>query len=331
MPFLIPFLIVNVISCGDDFVEDTGGGSIPPEEIIIPPVYMLLDGPYKSGVVLTRNEDDSYIIETIDGDPWVTGGRFKEDIPEECNVLEFEYQTMLGISNLELFFADAKTNIDASHSMSAGEVPSAETWKSFSVRLKQYRKDFDWGEMGDYLRIDLGNVPDNTIQIRNICLRVMNEEERKEEEEENNEVLNKEKYEQNIKDYLNKDYNCHVTDIAVGKETISVRGNYQGDGVFFLGEIPPFVDMFKAEKIESIYKTVLSQNSFEIHLDRYVAIGGYQYDRLLSKWAIFKGGVEKDEQVSHARYVGADGVYVKQKVGAISLKSKKGLGGAYKS
>lgn len=61
MPLLIPFLIVNVISCGDDFVEDTGGGSIPPEEIITPPVYMLLDGPYKSGVVLTRNEDDSYI------------------------------------------------------------------------------------------------------------------------------------------------------------------------------------------------------------------------------------------------------------------------------
>ena len=29
MPLLIPFLIVNVISCGDDFVEDTGGGSIP--------------------------------------------------------------------------------------------------------------------------------------------------------------------------------------------------------------------------------------------------------------------------------------------------------------
>ena len=85
--------------------------------------------------------------------------------------------------------------------------------------------------------------------------------------------------------------------------------------------------MFKAKKIESIYKTVLSQNSFEIHLNRYAAIGGYQYDRLLSKWAIFKEGVEKDEQVSHARYVGADGIYVKQNVGAIPLKSKKGLGG----
>lgn len=84
--------------------------------------------------------------------------------------------------------------------------------------------------------------------------------------------------------------------------------------------------MFKAKKIESIYKTVLSQNSFEIHLNRYAAIGGYQYDRLLSKWAIFKEGVEKDEQVSHARYVGADGIYVKQNVGAIPLKSKKDWG-----
>lgn len=115
------------------------------------------------------------------------------------------------------------------------------------MRLKQYRKDFDW-EMGDYLRIDLGNVPDNTIQIRNICLRVMNEEERKEEEEENNEVLNKEKYEQNIKDYLNKDYNCHVTDIAVGKETISVRGNYQGMEFSFLGEIPPLLICLKQKR-----------------------------------------------------------------------------------
>ena len=28
---------------------------------------------------------------------------FKEDVPEECNVLEFEYQTEMGMSNLELF------------------------------------------------------------------------------------------------------------------------------------------------------------------------------------------------------------------------------------
>lgn len=95
--------VMNLSSCNDDFIEDDGGEVIPPEEIVIPPVYMLLDGPYKSGVTLTQNEDSSYTIETTNGDPWATAGLFKEDVPEECNVLEFEYQTEMGMSNLELF------------------------------------------------------------------------------------------------------------------------------------------------------------------------------------------------------------------------------------
>ncbi len=61
-------------------------------------------GPISRGVTLTQNEDSSYTIETTNGDPWATAGLFKEDVPEECNVLEFEYQTEIGMSNLELFF-----------------------------------------------------------------------------------------------------------------------------------------------------------------------------------------------------------------------------------
>ena len=89
--------------------------------------------------------------------------------------------------------------------MSAGQVPASEEWVSFSVRLKEYRKNFNWGKKGDNLRMDFGTDPNNTIQMRNIRLRVMNDEEKKEEEEEKNEALNKEKYEQGIKDYLSKE------------------------------------------------------------------------------------------------------------------------------
>lgn len=64
MLFLMAFFVMNLSSCNDDFIEDNGGEIIPPEEIVIPPVYMLLDGPYKWGVVLTQNEDSSYTIET---------------------------------------------------------------------------------------------------------------------------------------------------------------------------------------------------------------------------------------------------------------------------
>lgn len=214
MLFLMAFFVMNLSSCNDDFIEDDGGEVIPPEDIVIPPVYMLLDGPYKSGVTLTQNEDSSYTIETTNGDPWATAGLFKEDVPEECNVLEFEYQTEMGMSNLELFFADAKNGIDATHSMSAGTVPASTEWASFSVRLKKYRQEFDWGKVKDFLRLDFGDQPNNIIQMRNIRLRMMNDEEKQAEEDENNEALNKEKYEQGIKDYLNKEYDCHVTDVV---------------------------------------------------------------------------------------------------------------------
>lgn len=319
------FLIVNLISCQDDFLENVEPPVTPPEETITPPVYMLLNGKYKSGVNLTLHEDSTCTIETTDGDPWATTGVFAEDVPEECNVLEFEYQTTLGMSNLELFFMDVKTGIDPAHSMSAGQVPASEEWASFSVRLKEYRKNFNWGKKGDNLRMDFGTDPNNTIQMRNIRLRVMNDEEKKEEEEEKNEALNKEKYEQGIKDYLSKEYACHITDVTVGETSVTIQGDYTGEGTFFLGEIPPFVDMFKTEKIE--LKIPLSENSFSIQLDRYVTVGDFKYDRLLSKWAVFKEGADVDELVSHARYANVDAIHAKQSVEAVPLKSKKGLGG----
>lgn len=319
------FLIVNLISCQDDFLENVEPPVTPPEETVTPPVYMLLNGKYKSGVNLTLHEDSTCTIETTDGDPWATTGVFAEDVPEECNVLEFEYQTTLGMSNLELFFMDVKTGIDPAHSMSAGQVPASEEWVSFSVRLKEYRKNFNWGKKGDNLRMDFGTDPNNTIQMRNIRLRVMNDEEKKEEEEEKNEALNKEKYEQGIKDYLSKEYSCHITDVTVGETSVTIQGDYTGEGTFFLGEIPPFVDMFKTEKIE--FKIPLSENSFSIQLDRYVTVGDFKYDRLLSKWAVFKEGADVDELVSHARYANVDAIHAKQSVEAVPLKSKKGLGG----
>ena len=217
------FLIVNLISCQDDFLENVEPPVTPPEETVTPPVYMLLNGKYKSGVNLTLHEDSTCTIETTDGDPWATTGVFAEDVPEECNVLEFEYQTTLGMSNLELFFMDVKTGIDPAHRMSAGQVPASEEWVSFSVRLKEYRKNFNWGKKGDNLRMDFGTDPNNTIQMRNIRLRVMNDEEKKEEEEEKNEALNKEKYEQGIKDYLSKEYACHITDVTVGETSVTIQ------------------------------------------------------------------------------------------------------------
>ena len=74
------FLIVNLISCQDDFLENVEPPVTPPEETVTPPVYMLLNGKYKSGVNLTLHEDSTCTIETTDGDPWATTGVFAEDV-----------------------------------------------------------------------------------------------------------------------------------------------------------------------------------------------------------------------------------------------------------
>ena len=58
------FLIVNLISCQDDFQENVEPPVTPPEETVTPPVYMLLNGKYKSGVNLTLHEDSTCTIET---------------------------------------------------------------------------------------------------------------------------------------------------------------------------------------------------------------------------------------------------------------------------
>lgn len=73
------------------------------------------------------------------------------------------------------------------------------------------------------------------------------------------------------------------------------------------------------------YKVKLTDSSFEIELERYVERDGTLYDRLLSKWAIYKEGVERDQLVSHAHQV--DEIHAFQNLPAIKLTSKKGLGG----
>lgn len=58
-----------------------------------------------------------------------------------------------------------------------------------------------------------------------------------------------------------------------------------------------------AELKNSPYKVKLVNSLFQIELERFVEREGFLYDRLLSKWAIFKEEAGQNLLVSHARYV----------------------------
>ena len=118
-------------------------------------------------------------------------------------------------------------------------------------------------------------------------------------------------------------YPSVINKVSVTESSIEIVGNCVGEGHFYLGEIPPYLDIIDVKKAP--YKLKLEDSSFAIKLERYVERDGALYDRLLSKWAIYKEGVERDQLVSHAHQ--ADEIHAFQNLPAIKLTSKKGLGG----
>lgn len=96
------------------------------------------------------------------------------------------------------------------------------------------------------------------------------------------------RHEENLNTYLQQNYSCVIHQVSVSESFIEITGEYTGEGNFFLGEIPPYMDIMKQEKVPDKIKLVNPQ--FQVELERFVERDGFLYDRLLSKWAIFKEG-----------------------------------------
>lgn len=130
------------------------------------------------------------------------------------------------------------------------------------------------------------------------------------------------RYEDSLKRYLRNTYPSVINKVSVTESFIEIMGNCVGEGHFYLGEIPPYLDVTKLDRTP--YKVELTEASFSIVLDRFIEREGVLYDRLLSKWAIFQMADLTDQLVSHARH--ADEIWAYQHLSPITLTSKKGLG-----
>ena len=129
--------------------------------------------------------------------------------------------------------------------------------------------------------------------------------------------------EEALRAYLQASYVCSVDQVSVTKKTIQIAGKFIGEGVFYLSEISPYVDVTRMDTHS--YKIRLTNSSFKIELDRFVEREGISYDRLLSKWVIVKQENGVDLLASHARY--ADEIQAIQFLEPIKLTNKKGMGG----
>ncbi len=130
-------------------------------------------------------------------------------------------------------------------------------------------------------------------------------------------------HEQDLNTYLYNSYPCFIHSVVVTDRLVKISGQCTGGGNFYLGEISPNIDVLKSTAIP--YKQRLVDSSFQIELERFVTRDGFLYDRILSKWAVFREVAGVNQLMSHARYV--DEIPAIRHLEPVKLISKKGLGG----
>ncbi len=288
-----------------------------------------------SATVETLN-DSTWVITITGGDPYIFMKGLEMDVPSQNKAFAFEYMAENTIDKTQVFFADKDQNVDIENSVFGASAPATEEWTPYSIRLTKQLSASGWGKEGETMRLDLGEtiVKGSRIHIRNIMMRELNDKEQAEEDAENAAAAEKEEYEQGIKDYLNASWNSEVFSVSVSSDEVRISGTVSGEGEFFLAEIPLFEDIFSMKTVPQEYRHEITSSSFDVTVPRKTVYGktdttaGAGYDRLLSKWAVYKSGADGDELVSSAKYA-ADDIFDKGPgLERIDLTGqKKGLGG----
>ena len=201
-----------------------------------------------------------------------------------------------------------------------------EGWVPFSVDLGEFLEN--WGNVGDRLRLDFGSNPDVELQIRNLKIRKRTAAEIEREIElkktKQKRFVRDSTLESNLKVYLSKAFTSKIEQVIVTENSIKIRGINESSGATFLAEVPPDVDVTESKKFP--FSVPVENGAFHLDLPRKVERNNLTYDRLLSKWVLFKEHEHSRPQlVSHAKYpttISSLYDYPEEKP-----FSKKGLGG----
>lgn len=303
---------ISLLSCKDDSASQT------PSVVISS--YLSFQSSSASQLQVTAKGSGQYELKTTGEDPYVSLVPLLVANPSGNVVFTFDYQSTEAISSLQVFFA---APVSEDRSLKTGTIPASASWKTFSVDLGVDIKKFNWGNPGNYLRLDFGNQSGVVIQIRNIQLRTRNASEEAQAKAREELIASDLLLESNIRKYLDANYTFQITEVKAGTSAITIKGSYSGQGTYGLGEVMPSDHLTQIVKFQHV--TALNSSSFSIDLDRFVVRNGFKYDRGLSKWVIVRIGTSSDEVVAHARY--ADQIVSVQNLPVQKPTGRKGLGG----
>jgi hypothetical protein len=263
-------------------------------------------------------DKDVHQFITSGSDPHVFTSPLEDRLPGNHVVLSFEYFCPKGLDHLHVWFGPPW---DQQHSKLVRRIGMSEGWVSYALDLSE---DIgDWGEPGDFLRLDLGGRPDVNLQIRNLQLRPMSPREKeiaatREEKKKRDAILHR-----NLETYLAADYPSSIDKIIVTREKINIIGSASSTDQVYLCEVPPYMDVTEEQKFETAVN--IKESNFVVDQDRFENRDGIRYDKILSKWVLAHKTADGYRLISHARY--ADEMQSEFDLVDEKPTSKKGLGG----
>ena len=268
--------------------------------------------------VIYNNNTEVYTMALTGTDPYICTKGLIGTLPEEDCVLEFEYQLDKPLWAWSLYFAPPYEK-----EVQFEGLESNVEWTPITVNISRYREEFGWGGKGKLLRFDWGTEKDRTLRIRGLKIREMTDEEKLEYDAEVAKMAAHQRLADNFLKYLEGNYPSSITNVEVTTDKVIISGNASGSGTFHLADITPYDNPTEETTFPSNRLTAINSGSFTVTVNRKVEYDGYEYDRLLSRWAVIKTENGRDTLDSHARY--ADVVAPIKTPDYIEPTNKKGV------
>jgi len=279
--------------------------------------YMEFAPSTSNQMTVTTQSAFTYQLRTTGTDPYAHLNPLTKSLTAKQCVLTFEYMSSAAVSFIQVFFGSPITE-ERSVKSSDNGLAATTAWKTWSIDLADERAKFGWGDAGQFLRLDFGDVSGIVIMVRNICFRERTAAEEAAAAEREAALQALQKLDENLQAYLAKTYSSAVTRVEAAGSKITVHGTYSGSGKTLLCEVRPWQNVVEMKQFDGVE---LVQPSFSVELDRYVMVDGINYDRALSQWAI----VQNDALASHARYT--DRIAPSRAMTEQKLLGRKGRGG----
>ncbi|MCQ2136240.1 MAG: DUF5722 domain-containing protein [Bacteroidales bacterium] len=324
-------LSLTFVSCKEEIIPlppDKGSSDTKPEPEPEPeevPVYLKVDeGLEIHALNMSKSGDEGGIIEytfrATGADPYFHLEKFAEDLDPYHVVLDFEYK-LNSNQEMQIYYCTPGASEAKSVKMN---IAAATSWTRKSYDMELDIEKFDFGKAGHRIRLDIGNDAGVNFSLRKIHIRKATAAEQAGKDEAQDKILAKKKKAADIKKYLTESYSEQILGVNVNADKVVIMGMTTGSDCHLV-EIMPSGDITDSKFVFT--QAITAKGGFNISFNRFVSRDGFNYDRLLSRWALAKEVDGKFQICSHARY--ADQIPCTSSMAEVKMKTKKGLGGFF--